>query len=375
MTLLKEQDSRFAAHMANLSFSPSGSSMGSSTDSANFHESHGVGKRRSYERTRRGSRPHLSPLQSPTSSSHDGAPPWVPEVPVSPVSTSTATQSNLSSAILNDHWAKDIFSHYGPAIRFPVIGESSRCFGEEVQQDIKDWLDNEGFDEVAYLPFDEDDTTLSVFFYVREEDNRARIVCKVRKSRRPNKYYCLPLNLLEVRRAGPCLQLCRRRNSGRELVPWLNLHFRTAEKMVRFFCTFLALRSQDSHRKVHGIRDYELDAEKEMFGGLILDDNYIHALRIYHDRLSGAIRLQASVHEGDMKRAPVWTAFISAYIGSPYWVRRINNKVLLRELPRVVFFPEYTPPKTSRGEHLLKFTSEDDAKDFIDVLNQLSLTD
>lgn len=39
---------------------------------------------------------------------------------------------------------------------------------------------------------------------------------------------------------------------------------------------------------------------------LIDDDNFTHALRIYRDRISGAIRLQASVHEGDMKRYFVW---------------------------------------------------------------------
>lgn len=37
--------------------------------------------------------------------------------------------------------------------------------------------------------------------------------------------------------------------------------------MVLFFCTFLALRSQDCHKPVEGIRDYELDDEEELFGG------------------------------------------------------------------------------------------------------------
>lgn len=128
-------------------------------------------------------------------------------------------------------------------------------------------------------PFDED---VSVYFYVREDDSRARILCKARRSRRP-KFYCLPLNMLEVRRIGPCLQLCRRRRSGTELVPWLNLHFESIEsmyswsfifvrtnncpEMVLFFCTFIALRSQDGHKRVQDIRDYELEAEKELFGG------------------------------------------------------------------------------------------------------------
>jgi hypothetical protein len=37
--------------------------------------------------------------------------------------------------------------------------------------------------------------------------------------------------------------------------------------MVLFFCTFIALRSQDGHKRVQDIRDYELEAEKELFGG------------------------------------------------------------------------------------------------------------
>ena len=37
--------------------------------------------------------------------------------------------------------------------------------------------------------------------------------------------------------------------------------------MVIFYCTFLALRSQDSGRPVENIEDYELEDEEEIFGG------------------------------------------------------------------------------------------------------------
>lgn len=43
--------------------------------------------------------------------------------------------------------------------------------------------------------------------------------------------------------------------------------FDTSTEMVLFFCTFLALRSQDAGRPVESIRDYELDNEEELFGG------------------------------------------------------------------------------------------------------------
>ena len=37
--------------------------------------------------------------------------------------------------------------------------------------------------------------------------------------------------------------------------------------MVTFFCTFLALRSQDAHRPVENLYDYELEDEEELFSG------------------------------------------------------------------------------------------------------------
>lgn len=83
----------------------------------------------------------------------------------------------------------------------------------------------------------DDGSNLTVYFFVRERDSRARVVCKVRHRSRSS-YYCLPLNLLEVTREGSSLQLCRRRRSGTELVPWLILKFRTIEsKCSRPVCT------------------------------------------------------------------------------------------------------------------------------------------
>lgn len=37
--------------------------------------------------------------------------------------------------------------------------------------------------------------------------------------------------------------------------------------MVIFYCTFLALRSQDRAKQVEEIRDYELDGELELYAG------------------------------------------------------------------------------------------------------------
>lgn len=110
-------------------------------------------------------------------------------------------------------------------------------------------------------------------------------MCKTprQNSKKHSEYYSLPLNLLEVYRVGSCLQF-RRRRRGEE--PFAELKFKTIERksflspyssalqcclrspgMVIFFCTFLALRSQDRAKQVEEIRDYELHGEEELYGG------------------------------------------------------------------------------------------------------------
>lgn len=124
--LLLEQDGRFAARLTRLSLDDGPASSGSnSTEPGSPLESRVPGKRRSYERARPGifsSRLPQSPPFSPTSS-QGGAPPYVPDVPGSPTSTSTTTQSNLSAAILNDHWARLVFTGSNSVTGLPSGGE------------------------------------------------------------------------------------------------------------------------------------------------------------------------------------------------------------------------------------------------------------
>ena len=89
--------------------------------------------------------------------------------------------------------------------------------------------------------------------------------------------------------------------------------------MVVFFCAFLALRSEDNKTPVERILDFEIHRERELFAGSvsasnafpienstpyrrIVDDHYEHGLRMFQERETGVIRLQASVQTGEMKR-------------------------------------------------------------------------
>ena len=106
----------------------------------------------------------------------------------------------------------------------------------------------------------------------------------------------------------------------------------------------------------------------------IVDDHYEHALRLFKEKDTGVIRLQASVHTGSLKRQvhrmsrliaqllihrdrkPVWTAFITHQILSPTWLSRDSPRVVhLADLQRYIFTEEYNPQKTPSGAHELTF--------------------
>lgn len=129
-----------------------------------------------------------------------------------------------------------------------------------------------------------DDYNLRAIMYCRQKDYRARMACKLPGRNKDSDYYSRPLNLLEVSRVGPCLQFRERGRRKGEL--FMELKFKTIEReylaffmfvsceangigMILFFCTFLALRSQDRSRPVEEIRDHELKGEVEWFSGYV----------------------------------------------------------------------------------------------------------
>jgi hypothetical protein len=115
----------------------------------------------------------------------------------------------------------------------------------------------------------------------------------------------------------------------------------------------------------------------------INDDEYPHALRVYQDLETGAVRLQSSIMEGEMcryvkishlhsdsnydsnvgdydYRTPVWTAFITKHVEKPRLIQQYDATTIhIRNLKPVIFISaeDYSPPKTKHGDHVLKFTS------------------
>ncbi|ERF70930.1 hypothetical protein EPUS_06715 [Endocarpon pusillum Z07020] len=287
----------------------------------------------------------------------------------SSVHVESARQSS-STDTKSEHWVTKVFLDTSTTL-LTKTGAISRCYGEhtpEARTRLK-----EEFKEILEIAFGSGSELVARLYY-REGDHRARILCKwPSSSNGGSKYSCLPLNVLEFHRAESSLQICTKKRGSSKLDLWANFVFSTIERLVVFYCTLLSLRGHDSCMPVTNIQDYELVGEAELFAGKIIDDNYLHALRVYRDRYSRAVRLQASVHKGEMKRVPIWTAFITQYLVFPTWLRLASpTLVYLRELRRHIFSSDYEPQVTNRGEHVFKFTSAGDAMAFVQTIEDLA---
>jgi hypothetical protein len=132
--------------------------------------------------------------------------------------------------------------------------------------------------------------------------------------------------------------------------------------MVLFYSAFTAMKSQDRTEFPDILQDKyhkrERSEEKEEFSGEIQDDDFLHALRIYRDKDSGCIRLEARARRGRYTATPIWTAFITKAMAKKSWIRVVNTKTLaLSELRPYVFCPDYSPPASKNGKFRLQFTT------------------
>ncbi|KAL8959971.1 MAG: hypothetical protein Q9193_003244 [Seirophora villosa] len=321
----------------------------------------------------------MSPQSPP---GYDQDYPWAPpapEVPHSPTTTTTfSTQSSTASSSHN-HWLPIVFATNRPTTPFRQTGEVSTVYGVNLPGSSARLASD--YDKILDLPFEDGD--LRVRLYHRNSDQRARIHCRLSRNGRSQRQACLPLTTLRVQRQGSTLKLLRVDSTGHARELWACLRFLCYERLVLFYCAFLALRSEDSASPIGSLVDYELHGEKSIYAGgngrKIIDDNYQHALRVFKDRDSGGIRLQASALRGELKRkhdvlhsTPVWTAFITTHIHSSRWMRKAassSNVIRLADLQRFVFSNEYNPPL---GQHELRFISSSDADDFMDRIDDLA---
>ena len=139
--------------------------------------------------------------------------------------------------------------------------------------------------------------------------------------------------------------------------------------MVLVYCTLVAMKRQDHRGVSHPmlLDAFELTTsdnlgEREYFAGAIEHGDMRHALRLFRDRASGGVRLEASAKRGPMQDVPIWTAFVTKYADDRDWPqyegRGMISLAAVRPAP-YVFLPRYEPARNRAGEYVLQFTTSE----------------
>ncbi|KAI9798176.1 MAG: hypothetical protein M1833_004925 [Piccolia ochrophora] len=296
-------------------------------------------------------------------------PPPAPEAPPFDPPLSATTESS-ESVNPNHHWALDVFDGSQSITPFTTPGLFSRCDAKNVEG-VDGGL-SQFHRKIVDLDFDNAAVVIRLHYDPR--DNRARVHCLAGFDRpeASKTQSWSPLSVLQVARTECCLRLSHVSRSSRTRIPWATLRFPSYERLVLFYCTFIALKCQGPPDVKISSDEYKIAGEIELHAWKIVDDDFQHALRIFKDKDSRGVRLQASVLSGELKGMPVWTAFITRYLGVQSWMKRIRTKVVqLKELRPYVFSSDYMPPRGKRGEHELRFKSAEDAVDFTASVNAI----
>jgi len=292
-------------------------------------------------------------------------PPPVPEIPQSPTYSSASSQAYSNQSTDSEpvaHWAMKIFDGRHGSTPSQSPSEPTECFGRDEPRVIE-LLDTDGFEKILELPFEA--TNVWVRIYWRADDNRARILFLTIDHNGNRVRYQVPITALALRRAGSCLQLCRINRQDGQLDLWARLRFPLYERMVLFYCTAIAMKRQDHTPIAEGLEDVFLPGERIMFAGETVDGKYLHVFRVKYDTDSGCVRFEATARRGPMKDIPIWTAFVTPYVGRSDWMKRVGPETIqFEKLHPYVFSDSYRLPKGPTGKYRLSFTSPEDAKQF-----------
>ncbi|CZR62032.1 uncharacterized protein PAC_11929 [Phialocephala subalpina] len=265
------------------------------------------------------------------------------------------------------HWAEKIFDDQPHSTTGLRHRRDSKCFGPpmpEVRLGI-----TPGSNVLFKLPFDKN--RLSVTLYLQPEGaNMTRLLCRWMDKYFNPLYSCYGVHELTVRRKGSSLQFRRWSTNKMHPTLWTALFFKTWEKMVLFHCAFGALKSRCPLTLNITPDDVVLAGEKRLYQGKIVDDGFEHILTVLEDVKCGGLRLHAAVRNGDLRKCPVWTAFVTYQSASPNWMeRRSRHRIWLRDLYPYVFCQKYKKKHQMKkhGEFEIYFVNEEAADAFEDV--------
>ncbi|KAI9050890.1 hypothetical protein LZ554_005005 [Drepanopeziza brunnea f. sp. 'monogermtubi'] len=277
------------------------------------------------------------------------------------------TEADLESK-QRRHWAEKIFDDQPLSTTGLRHRRESMCFGPPMV-DIKLGI-SVGSSVLFKLPFDKNRLSVTLYLHPQAPD-MTRILCRWLDPYMNPLTACYGVHELCVRRKGAALQF--RRWGQKEMSPklWMALFFKTWEKLVLFHSAFAALKSRCPLTISVTPDDVVLMGEKKLFQGTIVDDGFEHSLTVLQDEKCGGIRLHAAVKSGELKRCPVWTAFVTRESESPQWLeRRSRHRIWLRDIRPYVFCQNYQKRHQMRqggGVFELYFVAEAAADAFQDT--------
>jgi len=140
--------------------------------------------------------------------------------------------------------------------------------------------------------------------------------------------------------------------------------------MVLFHASFVALKSRCPLTVTVNADDYRLSGERRLFQAPIIDDGFEHSLAVFQDEKNGGLRLHAAVWKGELRRCPVWTAFVTYQSEHHDWLaRRSSHRIWIKDIQPYVFCKKYKVRHQIRrgGEFEIYFVTSRAADEFEDI--------
>ncbi|RDW66154.1 hypothetical protein BP6252_09789 [Coleophoma cylindrospora] len=191
------------------------------------------------------------------------------------------------------------------------------------------------------VPFDKNRVSMTAYPH-SDDPYDVRLVCRWINLRSEAVRSCYGVHELCVKRSGSSLLLRHDSTRRDRAATWVALFFQTWEKMVLFHCTFVSLKARSPYTFAMHPDDYRLGNERRLFRERIVDDGYAHYLSVFRDERTRALRLQATVCEGELRKCPVWTAFVTYQSESVDWlVHKDRYRVWIMDIHLYVFCDSY----------------------------------
>jgi hypothetical protein len=79
---------------------------------------------------------------------------------------------------------------------------------------------------------------------------------------------------------------------------------------------------------------------------------------VFRDKDSGCVRFEATARRGPLKTIPIWTAFVTQFIGHRSWMKRVGTATIqFRDFHPYMFCEGYKLPKGQSGKYQLTFST------------------